>query len=184
MSDFSNNSSLAPAFSSLVGDSLVEPHHSRQPPRLTFGFARQRWQSGALLSLQATALVGAGAFLLSEIPATPGLKVQMAILSMILISGGLWVVPKIIVDFFGTIRVDQSGIHMEPTIVGFSTHWDQITKWEVRDCNGTTASHCVRVWSKTTNHSHTIPAGFLCHQDLHLLRRVMLVASPSELVTK
>ncbi|MFO1004934.1 MAG: hypothetical protein U0929_03160 [Planctomycetaceae bacterium] len=184
MADYGNQQSLTQTFSSLVGESLVEPHPSHKPTRLSFGFARQRWQSGLLLMLQASVLIGVGAFLLSEIPATPGLKVQMAILSVILIGGGLWMVPKIVVDFFGSIRVDQTGIHMEPTIVGFSTPWDQIERWEVRDCNGTMVSHCVRVWTKSSHHSHTIPAGYLCHRDLHLLRRVLLVASPSDLVTK
>ena len=184
MADFSNNPSFAPSLSSIVGDSLVEPNSPSQMTQLSFGFARQRWQNGILLSLQAAAMFGAGGFLLSEIPATPGLKIQMAILSVILIAGGLWMVPKIIVYFFGAIRVDQTGIHMEPTIVGFSTPWEEIEKWEVRDCNGTIASHCVRVWSKSVNHSHIIPAGFLCHRDLHLLRRVMLTASPSDRVAK
>lgn len=184
MADYSNDSGLTQAHTSFVGDSLVEPHLSRLPTRLSFGFTRQRWQSGLRHSLQAAALIGVGAFLLYEIPATPGLKVQMAILSMILIFGGLWMVPKIIVDFFGSIRVDQTGIHMEPTLVGFSTPWDQIERWEVRDCNGTEVSHCVRVWTKSSHHSHTIPAGYLGYHDLHLLRRILLVASPSELVTK
>lgn len=184
MADYSNNPSLTQTFSSLVGDSLVEPHPAQQPTRLSFGFARQRWQSGLFLSLQAAVLIGVGVFLLSEIPATPGLKVQMVILSVILITGGLWMVPKIVVNFFGSIRVDQTGIHMEPTLVGFSTPWDQIERWEVRDCHGAIVTHSVRVWTKSSHHSHTIPAGYLCHRDLHLLRRVLLVASPSELVTK
>jgi hypothetical protein len=71
MADYSNNPSLTQTFSSLVGDSLVEPHPAQHPTRLSFGFARQRWQSGLFLSLQAAVLIGVGVFLLSEIPATP-----------------------------------------------------------------------------------------------------------------
>jgi hypothetical protein len=181
MSDFNNNTaSLSPSMSSQVCDSLVEPQAAEQEAELNFGFARQRWQNGILLTLQAAAMFAAGIFLLSEIPATPNLKVQMAILSGLLIAGGIVMLPKILVDFFGSIRVDETGIHMAPTLVGFSAPWSMVEKWEIRDCNGATASHSIRVWSNDTNRSHTVPAGFLSHHDLHRLRRVMLASSPSE----
>lgn len=184
MADYRNDSRFTQVHSPLIGDSLVEPPLPHKPFQLRFGFARQRWRSGVLLSLQAVVLTGVGAFLIAEIPTTPGLTVQMAILSGILIAGGLWMVPKIVVDFFGSIRVDQTGIHMEPALVGFSTSWEQIEHWEVRDCRGTMVSHCVRLWIKSTHLSHTIPAGYLSLHDLYLLRRVLLVASPAELLSK
>ena len=181
MSDFVNNTSMAPAMSSIVGESLIDQFPFSQQNGVKVGFARQRWQNGILLTLQAGALIGAGAFLLHEIPATPGLKVQMAILSVILIAGGLWMIPKILVDFFGTIQIDQRGIHMGPSLVGFSTPWSDVEKWEIRDCHGVTAAHCVRVWPKNSTQTHTVPAGFLSHHDLHLLRRLMLAAGPAEI---
>lgn len=181
MSDFNNNTaSLSSSISSLAGDSLVEPQEAERETDLCFGFARQRWQNGILLTLQAAAMFGAGAFLISEIPATPNLKVQMAILGGLLIVGGLAMLPIIVVDFFGAVRVDQTGIHMVPSVVGFSAPWSIVEKWEVRDCNGVTASHSIRVWESDTNRSHTVPAGFLSHHDLHRLRRVMVASSPSE----
>ena len=104
---------------SSAGDSLVEPDTLPGEP-LNFSFARQRWQNGILGSLQAAALLAAGAFLLKEIPATPNLTVQMAILGVLLIIGALFMVPRILVDFFGSITIDSQGIHMSPGFAGFS----------------------------------------------------------------
>ena len=182
MADFSNNTaSCPPPFRHLSVIRWSNPKRPSQMTQLSFGFARQRWQNGILLSLCRLApCSGLVHSCFSEIPATPNLKVQMAILGVILIVGGLSMLPKIVVDFFGAVRVDQTGIHMVPSVVGFSAPWSIVEKWEVRDCNGVTASHSIRVWESDTNRSHTVPAGFLSHHDLHRLRRVMVASSPSE----
>lgn len=180
MSDFSSDApSLSPSMTGPLQDSLVEPQEKLREGPLSFSFARQRWQNGILLALQAAAMLAVGGFLLSQMSVTPKLQVQMAILGGLLTIGGLAMLPRIFVDFFGSITVDHHGIHMTPTIVGFSAPWSMIEKWEIKECNGTTAAHCIRVWANGSKDSHMVPAGFLNLQDLHRLRKVMVSGRPA-----
>ncbi|MFO1096313.1 MAG: hypothetical protein U0992_23865 [Planctomycetaceae bacterium] len=175
MSQFHPDSmSLSPALGQRNTDVVetldAEPH--------AFAFVRQRWQNGILTVVGAGLMGVSGGFLLSQISATPGLKVQLAILGALLLIGALVMLRKAGTDLFGSIHVDRDGIHMRPTLAGFSVPWNRINRWEVCEDAQATYLPCLKVWVDGEEHPRSVPNGFLSHQDLHRLRKLLLVGRP------
>lgn len=166
--------SLSPALGQQEADRAetlhAEPH--------AFAFARQRWQNGMTTVIGASIMAISGGFLLSQIPATPGLKVQLAILGAILLIGALAMIRKAATDLLGSIQVDRDGIHMRPVIAGFSAPWSRVSRWEVCEDAQATYLPCLKVWVEGQEHPHSVPNGFLNDHDLHRLRKLLLVGRP------
>jgi len=164
------SSTLADSSDSLV-DSMVESP-------LSFTFARQRWQNGVMSLLGSMAMAATGGFLLSEIPRTPGLKVQMAILGVLLLLGSIALLYRIAIDLFGAVRVDRKGIHVRPAFAGFSAPWKAVQRWEVADDRSSAYLPCLKVWVDGKEHPHVVPGGMLSHHDLRQLRKLLIVGRP------
>lgn len=140
-----------------------------------FGFARQRWQNGILTLIGSGLMMTTGSFLLYEIPSTPALRMQMAILAGLLLIGALAMLWKVMVDLFGSVRVDRDGIHMLPAVAGFSAPWSNVLRWEVCDDHSASYLPCLKIWTRGRPDPYSVPAGFLGHQDLRRLRKLLLV---------
>ncbi|MFO0915973.1 MAG: hypothetical protein U0795_23645 [Pirellulales bacterium] len=141
-------------------------------PRLSF--ARQRWHQGAVALFGATAMLVAGGFLLSQLSDTPKLVPQMVALSLLLIGGGLAMVPGILRDLFGSVVVNEGGIQMQPALIGFSVPWSQVDRWEVHDTPHLgAAAPVLKVWVKGQKEPRTVPGGYLSHHDVQRLRHAL-----------
>src|SRR5690349_21032478 len=88
-----------------------------------FRFVSERWLSGAGSATKGTLMIVAGGFLLSQIPHTPNLVVQMAILGGLLIAGGLAFALYSLGDLFGSLTLDPKGYRVRLGLTGFSGNW-------------------------------------------------------------
>jgi len=140
-----------------------------------FHFARQRWQNGILTLIGSVLMMGTGGFLIYEIPATPALKLQMALLAGLLLIGSVIMLWKVLLDLFGSVCVDRHGIHMRPAIAGFSAPWSNVLRWEVCDEKSASYLPSLKVWIRGRPDPYAVPAGVLSHHDLHRLRKLLLV---------
>ncbi len=108
-------------------------HYALQIPLspVTFVFARQRLGSG-LRSLAAGVFgTGIGAFLATQIAATPNLRVQVTIVSVICVLLGLVMLHFAVRDLLGRLRVDSRGIQLSPGYQGFSIAWTDLQEWNI-----------------------------------------------------
>lgn len=139
-----------------------------------YSFARQRWQNGALGLLGGGAMLISGLFLLLQIPKTPDLEIQLAIIGLLMAGGGLWMMPGVLRDLAGSVAIDDNGIHMRPAPVGFSVAWDDVERWSV--CDDPRADGilpALKVYQRGVSIPKTVPAGFLSHSDQGRLQRVL-----------
>lgn len=108
-------------------------HYALQIPLspVTFVFARQRLGIG-MRSLAAGVIgLGIGAFLATQIAATPNLRVQVTIVSVICILLGLVMMHFAVRDLFGRLRIDSRGIQLSPLYQGFAIAWTDLVEWGI-----------------------------------------------------
>lgn len=99
----------------------------------SFPFAGQRWFTGAGIAVQGLLMAGTGGFLLSQIPGTPNLAVQIAILGSLLIVCGVAFLARSLSDFFGYVRIDQESMRVRYGLVGYNIPWSRVKQWQVNE---------------------------------------------------
>ena len=98
---------------------------------LIYRFAKQRRSTG-LRNLAASVLaIGIGGFLVTHVPTSPTLQVQVALLAASCCLIGCYLLPTAVRDLMGRMEVDANGIRVRPRLFGFTVPWDQLTRWEV-----------------------------------------------------
>ncbi len=115
-----------------VGDTFESGVSSMRIPAvpMKFVFAKQRQGAGLSTLFKALLAIAAGVLLITQIPSTPSLKIQMGLLSALCCVGGGSLLPSAIRDMFGRLKVDGRGIHMTPSYVGFSIPWKELVGWD------------------------------------------------------
>lgn len=98
---------------------------------LTFYFSSRRWKSGVKFLLGSVAAIATGSFVASQIVPTPSLRVQGAIVSLVCIIGGLFMLHFALRDLFGRLRIDAHGVRLSPAYLGFSIPWTDLRAWDV-----------------------------------------------------
>ena len=74
-----------------------------------------------------------GVFLFVEVPKTPGLALNLAII------GGMGIIAALVLamlayrDFAGRLAVDEQGISLTPRWAGFHLPWKQASSWQTTD---------------------------------------------------
>lgn len=98
---------------------------------LVYSFFKERGWAG-MRSLAASAVcLGIGIFLFTQIGSANSLRVQMGLIATVLCFLGLYLIPSMVRDLFGSLRVDSNGIRMSPGFVGFFIPWNELTRWNV-----------------------------------------------------
>lgn len=139
-----------------------------------FPFVMQRRTAGIAMACTAVGLLICGAFMLSQIPATPGLSMQLAIIGGLLIAGGFWSAASAARDLLGSLTIDDVGVHVRPAPTGFSIRWNDLASWEVKD-------YASRPWTvpglifrtKISTNPLTIPCGLISNEDRERVRQLL-----------
>ena len=125
--------------------------HATLPAELSIAFRSARWRVGLGFGAGGTVMLAVGAFLLSQIAATPALTAQLAILGSLGIVGGLALLTKSVRDLFGRLVINDDGIAVRPVFAGFSISWNELTNWEVKvDRNQHPDVPAIRFWTQGT----------------------------------
>ena len=139
-----------------------------------FPFVRQRWLAGCSILFQGSMMMAVGAFLLSQIPSTPNLVVQMAIIGTLLAGGGLYVLSYAWSDFLGGLTIDQTGVQVSNGWSGFYLPWADVARWRVNDhAAEITDLTSVDIWSDDRELPYQVPGGRLSENDHHRVRQLL-----------
>lgn len=98
-----------------------------------FWFGRRLWMAGLGICVQATLLIVAGVFLLTQISSTPNLAVQIAITGGLLTLGGIAMLYRALGDFLAGLRIDRKGIRVQVGWRRSFLPWSKIERWNVDD---------------------------------------------------
>jgi hypothetical protein len=140
----------------------------------TFAFSAQRRKSGLVQGAGGVALLAVGIFLLTQITATPGLAVQLAILGALCTIGGLGFMVRSLGDTFGRLVVDEAGIAIRPSITGYSIRWSELDRWEVKlDSEKYPEANSVLFWTQDTPCALFLTNSSLTQQDRVDLRQIL-----------
>lgn len=75
--------------------------------------------------------VGAGTFLLTHIPGTPNLRLQVTFVALVCLILGLVLVPFASGYLLGRLQIDAYGIRVSPWPIGFRIRWQDLVCWSV-----------------------------------------------------
>lgn len=98
-----------------------------------FGMSHSRSGAGLVKLGLGTVSACLGAFLFTEVPKTPGLALNLAII------GGIGIVAAVVLallayrDLAGRLMVNEQGIALNPRWAGFQLAWKQVSSWQVTD---------------------------------------------------
>lgn len=151
--------------------SIARDHsHSRAcsdtPHGQSFGFGSQCARSGRTSAALGVVLGTTGLFLISQIGSTPALVLQLAILGAGCTVGGLSLIMRSIRDLFGRLVIDEVGISIRPSIVGYSISWNELSHWEVRTgMDRYPDANSILLWTGDTPCAMFIPNNWLSDQE-------------------
>lgn len=165
------------AFDAVYPASMSDKVHS-------FAFSSRRWMSGLGQAAAAVGFTGVGIGLLTQVASTPALRVQVAILGLLLIAGGIAFGFRAVQELFGRLVLDRSGIHSRPGPLGFSIAWNDLRRWEVReDVPGNSVIPCIRLWQSGESTSCAIPSRLLSDGDRREVWRQLRLRAPHREIT-
>jgi len=141
----------------------VEAVHSME-------FWRNRQGIGLAAFLQSVLMVGSGVFLLSQIPVTPRLALQMSIVGLLLIGGSMFFALNAIRDLRGFLRLDTRGLAARLGLRQVRILWDEVTKWRINDIARSPVLAAVEVWTKSSPDALCVPGGMISQIELHRVR--------------
>jgi hypothetical protein len=72
-----------------------------------------------------------GLFLITHIPSTPRLQMQVTSVAVICLLLGASLVPFTVGCLLGRLRIDSSGITVTPRLVGFQIRWQELKCWSL-----------------------------------------------------
>ena len=159
---------------SMTHETAGQVGYAEMPLAQTFAFSAQRRKTGLAQGLGGAALLAVGAFLLTQITATPGLAVQLAILGSVCAVGGLGFLVRSMGDLYGRLVIDESGIAIRPSITGYSIRWNELDRWEVKfDSAQYPEANSVLFWTPDAPCALFIPNSSLTHQNRVDLRQIL-----------
>ena len=139
----------------------------------SFWLGKQQWQTGVGRCVQASVMLGAGIFLLSQISSTPNLTVQMATVGGVFTLGGIAMLYYSLGDFCARLSIDDRGLKARLGWSGFSTEWSNVESWSVSDHKlALPELPAVKVWVSGSQKPLAIPGGHLDDKCRREIRRV------------
>jgi hypothetical protein len=142
-------------------------------------FAQQRALQGAMKLFWASVAASLGVFLLSQIPATPGLRSQLMLLGLLSLGGAAVLVYLAWHDLLGRVIVSTDGIALRPSAGGFTVSWSDLVGWEwLPDMEPAREFHQLRLFERHRRDPHVIEVAWLSEGDRHWLRQILMTSLP------
>jgi hypothetical protein len=162
----------APSLSAALNSRLTVVDPMTLP--VGFSFTPRCRTRGLTLALASAGLLLTGLFMLSQIPSTPAVAVQLSAVGMLLVGGGFVVMYQAAQRLLGALTITDHGIVHSPSFGGFSIPWKQLSGWDVRDHSLPSAGlPVVRFWVQGDPTNYSIPADSLTVIELRALRRIL-----------
>lgn len=128
-----------PRFNPDFGATLLKtrPHGKERPAAspplkpINLPYPSSRFVPCAIKISIAVVLAGLSAYLISEIPYTPGLTMKMSILAGLGIFGAITLTVLAVRDALCRLIVDDHGVRIAPLTFGQVVAWSQITGWRM-----------------------------------------------------
>lgn len=136
-------------------------------------FSRNRRMVGWVSLLQSTFMSLSAAFLLTQIPATPRLALQMSVVSVLLGAGALVFASHALRDLRGFLQLDPYGLAARFGIRHVRVVWDEVVQWRINDIARNPILSAVEVWTKSSPDALQIPGGMISPTDLQRVRQLL-----------
>jgi len=133
-------------------------------------FWRNRQWIGLAALLQSALMAISGAFLLSQIPVTPRLALQITIVGLLLAGGSMFLGLNALRDLRGFLRMDAHGLAARLGLRQVRILWDEVTKWRINDIARSPVLSAVEVWTKSSPDALCVPGGMISPSELHRVR--------------
>lgn len=135
------------------------------PTSLNLPFRPQCWRSGAASFVGACGLTLTGGFLWWEIPSTPWIATQLAIVGFLLIAGGLVFAVRAVHDLHGRLVIDRESARVLPAPLGFRVAWRRLKCWEVQERPLANSLPTIRFWVVGDDRSRGVQHRCLSNDD-------------------
>ena len=176
MSDAASLTVSLPRARQFSGDNAASAHVAPIDVTATyrFPFARQRWLVGVGVVVQATLMMIAGGFLLTQVSSTPNLAIQIAIVGTLLAAGGLAILTRAWSDFLGGLTIDRDGLRASLGWSSFKIFWSDVARWRVSETAAKIVDlSSIEIWSATSQFPRVVPGGRLSVKDHHRIRQLL-----------
>jgi len=110
--------------------------------------------------------IGAGSFLLTHIPGTPNLRLQVTFVAVVCLVLGCVLVPFAAGYLLGRLRLDSFGISMSPWPIGFRIRWQDLVCWSVEGLQ-------LHLVSRRSAKEEIVPLHVLASADRLLVRDIL-----------
>ncbi len=171
---------------SITRDQSRSRIYSDTPHGQSFGFGSQCARNGRTSAAIGAILLATGLFLISQIGSTPALVLQLAILGAGCTVGGLGLIMRSIRDLFGRLVIDEVGIAIRPSIVGYSISWNELSHWEVRTgMDRYPDANSILLWTGDIPCAMFVPNNWLSdHERVQIARSLRNFAADKEINTR
>jgi len=139
-----------------------------------FRMAHSRSSAGFIKLGLGIASAGLGAFLLTEVPKTPGLALNLAIIGGIGLFAAAVLTLLAYRDFTGRLAVNEQGISLEPRWPGFNLAWKQVSSWQTTDEDELPPQmQQLKVWRRGEVTPLVVDTGWLSVESRGTLRKIL-----------
>jgi hypothetical protein len=147
-----------------------------------FYFAPLRWLTGVDSLVKSALMFFPGVFLLSQVSATPNLRIQVATAGTLLAGGGIAFFVHSLRDFLGGLTIDAAGITARRGLFSKTLAWSEIKRWNVDNSAANMAElSSIQLWSTESDFPQVVvPGSFLSENEHRLVRQLLLVFAPDK----
>lgn len=129
-------------------------------------FRTQKLAEGLRALLGVCFGLGAGMFLLTHIPGTPNLRLQVTFVAVVCLVLGTVLVPFAAGYLQGRLRIDSFGISMSPWPIGFRLRWQDLVCWSIEGLQ-------LHLVSSRSAKEEIVPLHVLASADRLLVRDIL-----------
>lgn len=129
-------------------------------------FRTQKLAEGLRALLGVCFGLGAGTFLLTHIPGSPNLRLQVTFVALVCLVFGTVLMPFAAGYLLGRLRLDSFGISMSPWPIGFRIRWQDLVCWSVEGLQ-------LHLVSRRSAKEEIVPLHILASADRLLVRDIL-----------
>lgn len=149
-------------------------HGAAATTSVVFRMSSSRIKPGIMKLFWAGLSAAIGAFLLAEVPKTPGLALNLAIIGGIGLAAAVALLLLAYRDLAGRLTVNEQGIAFAPLWAGFNLAWKQVSSWQVTDEDELPPQlQQLKLWRKGEPSPIVVDTSWLCTDSRHMLRKVL-----------
>ena len=152
----------------------LSTHGASSKTSAVFRMSSNRTKPGLMKLVWAGISAGLGGFLLAEVPKTPGLALNLAIIGGIGLVASVVLVLLALRDLTGRLIVNEKGIALTPRWAGFNLAWKQVSSWQVTDEDELPPQlQQLKFWRQGEPTPIIVDTSWLCIDSRHTLRKVL-----------